>query len=350
MKSGVTQQAIMTTQSTRKVGAVRCENHDDLAGACKRAFEMLPELLPRALPPQVVIKPNLCDITSWETGVTTDPRWLGVLAQLLRSIRPDVKISVVESDAISAYKTFRSCEETFERLGFVAAAQEAGINLVNLSQGDALEISLDGIPIAVRIPQLFLEEMYFISIANLKLHPYTRMTGILKNSLGLLTDADRSSLHPYLSVVLNRLHTLFPPDLCIIDGRIGLEGKGPILGRPVRMDTLLFGADALDADEAACRLMGIRPRDVAHLRQTAKDLGRSFGGFEVVGDLRPRAFVFDNPEGQSAIEVKFAYRRWVQWLELFGSRWTDRAFRLRYDPLSFKKTIWARLVGGRRAA
>jgi uncharacterized protein (DUF362 family) len=330
------------------VVAVRVHEQDDLARACAMALELLPGLLPSTLPAQVVIKPNLCDITAWETGVTTDPRWLGVLARLLRSIRPDVKIYAVEADAISAYKTYRSCDETFERLGFVAAAQEAGINLVNLSRSDTLEVSLAGIPMAVRIPQLFLEEMYFISIANLKLHPYTRITGILKNSLGLITDADRSEFHPHLSVLLSRLHQLFPPDLCIIDGRIGLEGRGPILGRPVRMNTILFGADALDVDETACRLMAIRPGKVAHLRQTAKDLGRDFGEFEVVGDLQPRTFVFDDPEGHSAIAIKFAYRRWLHHLDLFCNRWTGRAIRLRYDPLSFKKSIMAKLAGGQR--
>ena len=147
-----------------------------------------------------------------------------------------MKFASSESDAVSAYKSFRSCEETFDRLGFAAAARDAGIELVNLSRRDALEIRLDGIPQPVRIPQLLLEEMYFISIANLKLHGYTRMTGVLKNSIGLLTDAEISSLHPYLSILISRLHKLCTPDLCIIDGRIGLEGSGPIIGRPVRMD------------------------------------------------------------------------------------------------------------------
>ena len=208
-------------------------------------LRMSPSCFPPALPKQIVIKPNLCDITSWETGVTTDARWLKVLASEIRSIRPDAEIRVVESDAISAYKSYRSCDETFERLGFVSASQECGIELINLSREDTIEIRLDGIPIPIRIPQLLLEEMYFISIANLKVHPYTRMTGVLKNSLGLLPDADISALHPYLSMLISRLHLLCPPDLCIIDGRIGLEGKGPIMGDPVRMNTLLVASDAL---------------------------------------------------------------------------------------------------------
>src|SRR5277367_3340780 len=260
----------MAAKHNHKVCAVRVENHDDLANAFALALQQLPELLPRALPPQVVIKPNLCDITAWETGVTTDPRWLGILARELRAIRPDVRIRVVESDAISAYKSYRSCDETFDRLGYLTAAHEAGIELVNLSRADAIEIRLDGIPQPVRIPQLLLEEMFFISIANLKLHGYTRMTGILKNTMGFLTDAEISSLHSHLSILISRLFRLCSPDLCIIDGRVGLEGSGPIMGRPLRMDTILLGTDALAVDAAACRLMGIPTKQVAHLRQTAR--------------------------------------------------------------------------------
>jgi uncharacterized protein (DUF362 family) len=336
------------TSPHRKVSAVRFEDHAQLASGFHLALQQLPGLLPQTLPRQVVIKPNLCDIMPWETGVTTDPRWIGVLVAELRAIRPDVEIRVVESDAISAYKSYRSCEETLDRLGFAATARDAKIELVNLSRRDSIEIRLDGIPQPVRIPQLLLEEMYFISIANLKLHGYTRMTGVLKNSIGLLTDVEISSLHPYLSILISRLHKLCTPDLCIIDGRIGLEGSGPIIGRPVRMDTILVGNDALSVDEAACRLMGIPPKQVAHLRQTARDLHRRLGQCEIVGDPRPRTFVFDGLQIHPTIQAKFANRRLHQRMEGISSRWIDRAYRFRDDPLTFAKQVIPKLLGGRR--
>src|SRR5580658_9735401 len=112
------------TLSSRKVSVVRLEDHDNLGGGFRFGLEQVPGLLPHALPKQVVIKPNLCDITAWETGVTTDPSWLPVLAAELRSIRSDVEITVVESDAIGAYKTYRSCDETFDRLGYRSVARE----------------------------------------------------------------------------------------------------------------------------------------------------------------------------------------------------------------------------------
>jgi uncharacterized protein (DUF362 family) len=326
-----------------KVSSIRIENHDELARGFQAALELLPELLPAALPRLVVIKPNLCDIAAWETGVTTDPRWIPVLASAVRSKRPDAEILVVESDAISAYKTHRSCDETFERLGYVDAAREAGVQLVNLSRADSIEIRLDGIPSAVRIPQLLLEEFFFISVANLKVHGYTRMTGVLKNSIGLLADAEISSLHPYLSILISRLALLCPVDLCIIDGRIGLEGQGPIIGRPVRMDTLLAGTDAFAVDQAASRLMGIPPKQVPHLRQFSKDFRRPLDEFEIVGDFRPGTFVFDGAKTYSSILTKFANRRLHLRMEEFSRRWIDRAYRLKLDPRGFANSAIRKL-------
>jgi uncharacterized protein (DUF362 family) len=283
----------------------------------------------------VVIKPNLCDIAAWETGVTTDPSWLPVLAAELRSIRPDVEINVVESDAVSAYKTHRSCDETFDRLGYRAIAREYGINLINLSAAETIEIALQGIPFAVRVPMLLLEEFYFISIANLKVHPYERMTAILKNSLGLLCDADISDFHPYLPTIISQLHRLCAPDLCIVDGRVGLEGKGPIIGDPVRMNTLIFGNDALATDLTACKLMMVPPEEVPHLRKVADDLGRNFSDSKLIGELHPRRFEFDPGRGHRSILIKFQVRRFHKASELLTNRWVDRLIRFKREPITF---------------
>src|ERR1700747_2931594 len=74
---------------------LRCEDHRNLAGVLTRVRSVSPLLLPAALPRNVVIKPNLCDVVSWEAAVTTAPSWLPVLAAELRAIRTDLQIVVV---------------------------------------------------------------------------------------------------------------------------------------------------------------------------------------------------------------------------------------------------------------
>jgi uncharacterized protein (DUF362 family) len=313
---------------------LRSEPKAGLDGILQRLRSVAPALLPASLPPKVVIKPNLCDIVSWEAGVTTDPSWLPILAAQLRAIRADVRILVVESDAISAYKSFRSCDETFDRLGYREIADASGIQLVNLSNTDSIEISLEGIPLPILVSELFLEEFYFISIANLKVHAYEHMTGILKNSLGLLTGSDLSPMHPYLPMFISRLHQLCPPDLCIVDGRIGLEGHGPIIGDPVPVNAVIFSNDALAADVAACKLMGIPPQQVPHLRQTAKDLGRRLPEVMLPSDIQSQPFSF-NTRDHRAILLKFANRRVHRSSETVTNTWINRFLRFKSEPLKF---------------
>lgn len=325
------------------VAILHWDHRVELSGVCEKLRAAAPSILPRELPRKVVIKPNLCDVVSWEAGVTTDSSWLPVLAGELRAIRPDVQIVVVESDAISAYKSFRSCHETFDRLGYREMARQLNVELVNLSKTESLEITLKGIPLPVVVSELFLEEFYFISIANLKVHGYEYMTGILKNALGLLTGSDLTPFHPYLPMFISRLHQLCPPDLCIVDGRIGLEGHGPIIGDPVPMDAIIFSNDALTADVAACKLMKIAPEEVPHLRQTAKDLGREFPDVELPTEIQPRAFAFDAPDHR-AILLKFANRRIHRSSELLVHRWINRFLRFKSEPLKFAKEAVPKLA------
>ena len=46
---------------------------------------------------------------------------------------------VVESDAVSAYKNYRSCDETYDRLGYREIAIQQDIELVNLSNRSPLK-------------------------------------------------------------------------------------------------------------------------------------------------------------------------------------------------------------------
>jgi uncharacterized protein (DUF362 family) len=327
--------SLRSSSSKAPVTAVlHSDSRAGLEGIVSRLRAAAPALWPSSLPSKVVVKPNLCDIVPWEAGVTTDPAWLAALAAELRAVRSDVQIVVIESDAISAYKNFRSCDETYDRLGYREMARQYGIELVNLSNTPSIEIFLPGIPVPVVVSELFLEEFFFISIANLKVHGYEYMTGVLKNSIGLLSGAELTPLHPFLPVLISQLHQLCPPDLCIIDGRIGLEGHGPILGDPVAMNAIVFSNDALSADVAACKLMSIPASEVPHLRQTAKNLGRTLPEIALPANVQPRAFRFNRPDHR-AILLKFVNRRLHYASERLSNRWINRFLRFQSEPLKF---------------
>lgn len=327
----------MITPSWVEISA--CAADGDLTTAFLQFLPRVESFLTARRFPKIVVKPNLCDNAAWETGVTTDPAWIPLLAKTIRHHQPDAVIQVVESDAVSAYRAFRSCDESYDRLGYREAALEAGVELINLSKEESWEVAVPNLPDPIRIPALFFEDFFFISIAGVKLHSYERFTGTMKNNYGLLPQAKRDDLHVYLSEILFTLHQLCRPDLAILDGRVGLEGKGPIIGRPKGLNRLIIGNDALAVDQTACRLIGLDPDTVPHLRYAARHIGQAPTAVNVLGDTTPVPFIVDDPATSSLIIRKFAMRRIQGRIERASLQMTNWFFDARRDPVAFCKRV-----------
>ena len=55
--------------------------------------------------------------------------------------------------------------------------------------------------------------------------------------------------------------------LTVVDGFYGLEGSRPVSGYPVKMDLIIAGRDVVAVDATACRVMGIDPFEIYHIRR-----------------------------------------------------------------------------------
>lgn len=66
-------------------------------------------------------------------------------------------------------------------------------------------------------------------------------------------------------VIHDICHTL-PPALTVIDGFVAMEGRGPVHGKPVQMNTIIASTDVVAADATAARAMGFNPDEVDHIR------------------------------------------------------------------------------------
>src|SRR5205085_1680258 len=61
--------------------------------------------------------------------------------------------------------------------------------------------------------------------------------------------------------------------LAIVDGIVGMEGDGPIMGTPRPLGALILGTSFPAVDATCCRLMGIDPRRVGYLASSSGRLG-----------------------------------------------------------------------------
>jgi uncharacterized protein (DUF362 family) len=61
--------------------------------------------------------------------------------------------------------------------------------------------------------------------------------------------------------------------LAIIDGIVGMEGDGPIMGTPKHADVVVMGRNFAAVDATSARVMGVNPHKVPYLAAAERWLG-----------------------------------------------------------------------------
>jgi uncharacterized protein (DUF362 family) len=213
----------------------------------------------------VVIKPNLC--TERLEQIHTANTSLGVLRAVCETIRERTEnITIVESDG-ARYPA----EAAFENNGVYRLAQELGIKVLNLSKDELVDMPdprLKGFGMA----RTWLQADAFITLPVMKTHATTVFTGALKNQWGCIPRYDRILLHKYLHELIAAINQIRPVTLALMDGLVGMQGRGPINGYPINLNVLLASRDPVALDATAMRLIGLDPSACQHARH-AQNLG-----------------------------------------------------------------------------
>jgi uncharacterized protein (DUF362 family) len=221
---------------------------------------------------KVLIKVNFIVDKTWDTGATTDPIVVEAIIKKLEAL--PVKVYVVESDA-----TMTNADKAFEATGMKDMCSRNGVEWLNLRYvKDKVELAVPNGEALKRItvPRLVTESAV-ISAAKLKTHVDTGVTLGMKNIFGLLPDKFKGKYHlKGISKVVVDINTVLRPALTVIDGFVGMKGQGPIDGTPVQMNLIIAGTDVVATDATACRVMGINPYEIKHIRKAfEKGLGKS---------------------------------------------------------------------------
>jgi uncharacterized protein (DUF362 family) len=228
----------------------------------------------------VLIKVNFITVKTWDTGATTDPMVVEAIIERLKNL--NVKICVVESDA-----TMTSADKAFMETGMREMAERNGVECLNLRHvKDRVKIkvphgeTLD----SITVPRIVAESA-IVSAAKLKTHMSTKVTLGMKNMFGLLPDKLKGKYHMKgINKVIVDINTVLKPALTVIDGFVGMEGRGPSDGTPVQMDLIIAGKDPVATDATACRVMGFDPHEISHIRKAyEKGLG-SIDDVQILGE------------------------------------------------------------------
>jgi uncharacterized protein (DUF362 family) len=228
----------------------------------------------------VLIKVNFITDMTWETGATTDPIVVEAIIDKLKSL--PIKVSVVESDA-----TMTNADKAFEKTGMKDMCERVGVEFINLRYAEdkvKIEVPNEETLGAITVPRI-VKDSAIISAAKLKTHMSTTVTLGMKNMFGLLPDKFKAKYHARgIGKVIVDINSVIRPVLTVIDGFVAMEGRGPTDGSPVQMNLIIASKDVVAADSTGCRVMGIDPHEVAHVRRAHdKGLG-NIDDIEVLGE------------------------------------------------------------------
>jgi uncharacterized protein (DUF362 family) len=220
----------------------------------------------------VVLKPNLVEFEP-ESTINTNPLLVhaafeAARAMGARSVRiaegPGHRRNTLDlAEAAGYFRTVPRFEDHFTDL-----------NLDDLTRV-RLRRQLSGLE-KLYLPNTALGADVLISMPKMKTHHWVGATLSMKNLFGTIPGGvygwPKNPLHwAGISECIADLHSLFPRMFALVDGIVGMEGNGPIQGKPKRVGVLVAGADAVAVDATCCRLMRIDPFKIQYLRLTSGD-------------------------------------------------------------------------------
>src|SRR2546421_2734606 len=228
-----------------------------------------------------VLKPNFVAGRSAETGSTTS-------FALLKAVAEEVRACGAEPVLCETPGTEFDREATYTILGVEQFCAQNGIRILRVDpeggEEDWIELRPKGAKRlrTFRIPRI-LSEARLINLPVLKTHVVSTMTLGMKNPMGILPRPDRRSMHTFgIDQSIVDMNRGIKPDLTIVDGSAGQDGEGPLYGDKPDLQVLVAGRDSLAVDLVCCQFVGVKPRDIPHLKLALEQLGKP--SWTIVGE------------------------------------------------------------------
>jgi uncharacterized protein (DUF362 family) len=260
------------------VSIVRIKDNSGIYENVKKGFKLMGD--PKFHSSDTVaIKPNLCAIKGPETGATTDLR---VVEGIIRYLQEEFQVSdiaIVESDGTQVL-----ADMAFKLLGYEDLSKRLNVKLVNLSKTPFSYKNFDrNVSLKkIKYPHVLENAKWLISVPKIKIHTLCSFGGTIKNQYGCNPYPKKSIYHKNLQDCMIDLAMAFKPQIIVVDGIVAMEGRGPVDGIPIKMNTLIFGKDVVAVDHLIAKIIGINPNRVKYLIDAQKR-GLGTTDYQIVG-------------------------------------------------------------------
>jgi uncharacterized protein (DUF362 family) len=168
-----------------------------------------------------------------------------------------------------------------EESGLADVLVEDRVRYVDLNHDNPLVVANQGTQTGLShllLPQELFKADVVVSMAKMKTHHWAGVTLSMKNLFGLMPGAfygwPKNVLHMAgIQESILDINTTVRPQIAIVDGIVGMEGDGPIMGTPVQSGVLVMGRNLPAVDATCARIMGVNPEKIHYLKQASASLG-----------------------------------------------------------------------------
>lgn len=222
----------------------------------------------------VLLKPNMVEYEQ-ESVINTNPFVVAGAAVALR--RHGAREIVVGEGPGHR----RDIEYLLTETGLYDHLHELGVRFVDLNHDEVHTVALGSDFTGfgtLALPRAVLNADLVVSMPKLKTHHWAGLTAGMKNLFGVVPGSvygwPKNPLHiKGLTASILDLTATVRPGLTIMDGVVGMEGDGPIMGRPRAMGLVAMSSDVVAVDATCARVMGIEPTKVPYLLVGGEYLG-----------------------------------------------------------------------------
>lgn len=270
-----------------KVAVVLCESYDKdiVERRLEEAVERLGGInVLLGSVNKILLKVNLLAPADPDQCITTHPSVLGATASILKK-NGYMDLTYGDSPANSSFfLTSRMCRVN-------SVAREMNLKAGDFEHGSKVFFPQGRVCKDFYLAHAVQESDCIISIAKLKTHQLTGMTGAVKNQFGCICQGKSAYHRLYKNryefcQMLIDLNLLVKPKLFIMDAVYSMEGNGPYAGTPVETNLLLVSNDPVALDSVACQLVGIKEKYVPFLTIGAeRGLGKHGKDVEIAANL-----------------------------------------------------------------
>ena len=217
---------------------------------------------------KVLLKLNLLSARDPENAVTTHPVF--VKAVIMELSERGAKVTIADSPGGLFNEV--ALQTVYDATGISKIAKETGADL-NFNTSHHFRKFPEG-----RFTKNFIVCDYLnghdliIALPKIKTHMLCGLTCASKIMFGIVPGTEKVKYHTRFpdpidfSKMLLDLTDASKTDLFLVDGIIGMDGKGPARGRPRKVGAIISGTNPLAIDLHVARMVGLRPDNIPILQ------------------------------------------------------------------------------------